>query len=364
MPNRKRTKSAADAGRHPTLRDIAKAAGVASMTVSRVINQNGYVSEQLRKKVQRAIDELEYHPNALARSLKKSRTHVVGILLPDIANPFSAELAGSIQQVLVERGYSAFISTTEQSSDREQAALGAFFDHRVDGVAVATVQTKAGTEALQRFARRGMPIVTIGRASSMPGMDRVSADYWKGAYDAVEHLISLGHKRIGFIGASVLNAGRLRRFHGYLDALRDHGLEVHEDLIAGPEGDNSPGYSTQSDGYEAMRHLLSMPQFPSAVFARNDFTAMGAICAARDRKLRIPEDVAIVGFDNVPLAAYSIPGLTTVEQPTAEQGRKAAYMLLERIEGDFDRDYREAYFDCRLIVRESTVKPAALGVSR
>ncbi len=345
--------------RHPTLRDIAALARVAPMTVSRVINQSGYVSRELRERVERAIEQLEYHPNALARSLKARRTRVIGILLPDIANPFAAELAGSIQEVLLERGYSAFITTTDQKAEREQAALSAFFEHRVDGVIIATVQTKASAEALRKFTRRGMPIVTVGRALNMPATDRVTADYWKGGYDAVEHLIRLGHKRIAFIGASLLRAGALRRFQGYLDALRDHNLPVQEELIIGAHPDLGPGYSTQTDGYEGMKRLLQLPLPPTAVFARNDFTALGAMCAVRDHGLSIPQDVAIVGFDNIPMARSFTPSLTTVDQSTAEQGRKAALMLLERIEGTVQGDPREVCFDCRLIVRESTAKRKA-----
>src|SRR5579872_4099501 len=163
--------------RHPTLLDIASLAGVAPMTVSRVINESGYVSAAVRERVQRAIDKLDYQPNALARSLKSQRSHVVGILLSDIANPYSAELAGSIQQVLLDRGYSTFISTAGQSLQREQAALSAFFDHRVEGIVVATVATDAGNEALARFTRRGMPIVLIGRESYQGAVDRVTANH-------------------------------------------------------------------------------------------------------------------------------------------------------------------------------------------
>jgi len=183
-----------------TVLDIAGSAGVAPMTVSRVINDSGYVSKEMRERVQRAIDKLGYRPNALARSLKSRRTHVVGILLSDIANPFSAQLASSIQQVLLEKGYTAFVSITE-SAQGEQAALDAFFDHRVDGIVVATVETVVGNEALARFTRQGMPIVGVGRAMSQLSVDRVTTDSWRGAYQAVEHLISLGHKRIGFLGA-------------------------------------------------------------------------------------------------------------------------------------------------------------------
>lgn len=348
-----------NAAKHPTLLDIARIAKVAPMTVSRVINQSGYVSEDVRKRVQLAIDKLEYHPNALARSLKSQRTHVVGILLPDIKNPFSAELAGSIQQVLLERGYSAFISTTEQSVHREQAALSAFFDHRVAGIVVATLETKAGDEALERFTRRGMHIVAVGREPGLSTVDRVTANHWRGAFDAVEHLISLGHKSIAYIGASAAHARRLRRFQGFSDALHEHGLTSREQWIVGPADDSGPGYSTLSDGYQAMQHLLDASPRPTAVFARNDFTAMGAMSAARDRGLDIPGDIAIVGFDNVPLSAFTTPPLTTVEQPTAEQGRRAGQMLLDRIEGKVEDEHREVTFDCRLIVRASTRAAAA-----
>jgi DNA-binding LacI/PurR family transcriptional regulator len=349
-------KTARENQRHPTLVDIAALAHVAPMTVSRVINGSGYVSAEMREKVQRVIDKLEYHPNALARGLKSQRSHVIGILVPDILNPFAAELAGSIQETMLERGYTAFLSTTEQSTRREQAALSAFFDHRVAGIAVATVDTPAGSEALERFTRRGMPIVVVGRNAAPAGIDRVTADHWKGAYQAVEHLIALGHKRIAYIGGSPRTAGRLRRFHGFLEAMRAHGLSVPEELIAGPNHESGPGYSKQADGYEAMKHLLELPHPPTAIFARNDFTALGAMSAARDHGVAIPADVAIVGFDNVPQSAFTAPPLTTVAQPTAEQGREAAMMLLDRIEGRADRGQREVCLECRLIVRGSTVK--------
>jgi DNA-binding LacI/PurR family transcriptional regulator len=340
--------------RHPTVVDIAKLAGVAPMTVSRVINGSGYVSAKLREKVQVVIDKLEYHPNALARGLKSQRSRVVGILAPDIQNPFSAELAGSIQEVLLESGYTSFLSTTEQSSKRELAALAAFFDHRVAGIVVATVETEAGNEALARFTRRGMPIVLVGRSSSLPQIGSVTADHWKGAYDAVEHLIALGHSRIAYIGASPQTAGRLRRFHGFCEAMRAHGLDVREDYIAGPEAETGPGYSKQADGYAAMERLLTLPRRPTAVLARNDFTAMGAMSAARDHGVSIPTEIAIAGFDNVPQSAFTTPPLTTVAQSTMEQGRAAARMLLERIEKGNAPAPGDLCLECRLIIRGST----------
>lgn len=348
-------KPAAEKKRRPTIVDIANSAGVAPMTVSRVINESGYVSREAREKVERAIKELNYHPNGLARSLKRQRTQVVGVLLPDIANPFSAELVQGIQEALLPRGYSLFISASERSVNREQEALRALFDHRADGIIVATRETKAGNDFLLRLAERDLPMVVVGRALNHPHVDRVTADHWKGAYEAVEHLITLGHKRIGFIGVSPINGAGLRRYQGYLDALRENNLPIDEKLIVGPASQVGPGYSTQDDGYAGIKKLLALKNRPTAVFARNDFTAIGAICALRDDGLSIPEDVAVVGFDNVPLAAYTSPPLTTVDQPTREQGREAARLLLERIEGDRTRDRREICLDCHLVIRQSTV---------
>jgi DNA-binding LacI/PurR family transcriptional regulator len=351
MPKRVRDKH-----RHPTVVDIAKLAGVAPMTVSRVINESGYVSAKLREKVQRVVDKLEYHPNALARGLKSQRSHVIGILAPDIQNPYSAELAGSIQDVLLENGYTSFLSTTEQSSKRELAALRAFFDHRMAGIIVATVESDAGNEALERFTRRGLPIVLVGRSSGPEHIARVTADHWKGAYEVVEHLISLGHTRIGYIGGTPDTAGRMRRFHGFVDAMRAHSLEVRDEWIAGPEAEFGPGICRQADGYAAMARLLLLAERPTAIFARNDFTAMGAMSAARDRGVSIPHDIAIAGFDNVPQSAFTTPPLTTVAQSTQEQGRAAARMLLDRIEGgaSIPAEAPALCLECQLIVRGST----------
>lgn len=339
---------------HPTIRDIAAQAGVAAMTVSRVINESGYVSEAAREKVMKVVRELNYHPNGLARSLKSQRTQVVGILLPDIANPFSAQLVSGIQEMLMARGYSSFITISERSAEREEAGIKALFDHRVDGIIVATRETPSGNELLERLTERKLPMVVVGRNWQHARVDRVTADHKKGAYEAVKYLIAAGHRRIAFVGVTQANAKELQRFHGYVAALRDHNLSVEEQLIVGPETLSGPGYSTQEDGYQGMQRLLALAKRPTAIFARNDFTAIGAMCAIYDAGLSVPHDFSVVGFDNVPLAEYSSPPLTTVHQPTEEQGRQAATLLLERIEGDAQRARREIMLQCKLMVRQST----------
>jgi DNA-binding LacI/PurR family transcriptional regulator len=360
MNKKKRSKEFPNGDKpHPTMVDIARQAGVAPMTVSRVINESGYVSAAMRAKVQQAVKELNYHPNGLARSLKRQRTQVVGILLPDIANPFSAQLVSGIQEMLMARGYSSFVCISERSAAREEAGIRALFDHRVDGIIVATRETPGGNELLARLTEYRLPLVVVGRNWRHAQVDRVTADHGKGGYEATNYLIAAGHRRIGFVGVTRANGAELQRFQGYLQALREHDIEVEDQLIVGPEALAGPGYSTQQDGYQCMQRLLALPRKPTAIFARNDFTAMGAMCAIHDAGLRVPEDFSVVGFDNVPLAAYTSPPLTTVHQPTPEQGRQAATLLLERIEGDRARARREIILDCQLVVRASTTSRKA-----
>ncbi|HWR15332.1 MAG TPA: LacI family DNA-binding transcriptional regulator [Terriglobales bacterium] len=335
-----------------TLADVARAAGVVAMTASRAINGTGYVSDSVRQRVMKAAQELNYRPNMLARSLKVSRLHAVGIMLPDIANPFSAELVAGLQDVLNQAGYSAFLATANRSVEQEKAALRAFVDHRVDGILVATRGTELGNETIAAIIRQGVPVVTVGRPIANATVDMVTANHWKGAYEAVTHLIDKGHKRIGFVGVSPDHASNLRRYQGYADALAAHGIPVRSEYVVGPAV--SPAYATEQDGYAAMTQLGKLKQRPTAIFARNDYTAIGALRAAQELGLHVPRDLAVASFDNTPLSEFTTPPLTTVAQPITEQGRHAAQFLLDRIEGRFKGPGREVCLECHLIVRASS----------
>lgn len=327
------------------------------MTASRAINDTGYVSEDVRKRVLKAARHLNYRPNLPARLLKGSRLNAIGILLPDVANPFCTELVEGAKQVFDEAGYTIFIATTSRSPEQERAGLQAFCDHRVDGLIVATRGTKIGDAELRRTAQTKIPMVTIGRPVRLAGVDSVTADHEKGAHDTVRHLLSLGHKRIGFIGISPEDGHTLRRYGGYLAALRDAGIEPQPEYTVGPPG--APAFATQEDGYEGMMRLARLSQPPTAVFARNDFAAIGALRAAGRLGLSVPGDVAIAGFDNIPLAAFTTPPLTTADQSIFKQGVTAARFLLERITGEHAGDRRSASMPCTLIIRESTDANAA-----
>jgi DNA-binding LacI/PurR family transcriptional regulator len=343
--------------KHATLADIAASAGVTPMTVSRVVNGNGYVSAETREKVLSAVSALNYRRNGLARGLKRQRTDTIGLVLGDIANPFAAELARAVREVMSAKGYNVFICVSEHSAREDIAAFESLADHRVDGVIVATRANKLGNDRLAELIEGGIPVVLIGRDFRHPQADLIAADNLRGGYDATAHLISLGHKKIGFIGVTPTSGVGLRRYHGYLEAMREHGLKVDERLIVGraDDGDQWPGYSTEAMGYEGMKKLLGLRKRPTAVFARNDFTAVGAMGAVKEAGLKIPGDIAIVGYDDVPLAAHTTPPLTTVRQPTREQGRIAAEALVRRMESAETAAREERVMPCELVVRASTV---------
>ena len=340
-----------------TLSDIAATIGVAPMTVSRVVNGTGYVSDETREKVMTAVRKMSYRPNGVARNLKRQRTDTVGLVLGDISNPYSTELANAVREVLSVRGYNLFICISEHSAKEDITAFESLVDHNVDGIIVATRSNAEGDEHLLEIVDGDMPVVVVGRDFHHDLVDFVSADNLTGGFEATRHLIDLGHRRIGFIGATLNNKGSLKRLQGYLNALEAHDIDIDERLITGRRDTSSevPGYSTERMGYEGMKRLLSLPKRPTAVFARNDFTAVGAMTAIKEAGLSIPKDVAIVGFDDIPLAVHTVPPLTTVRQPMRLQGQLAAEMLVSRIAGKEPRQRTERILNCELIIRESTV---------
>jgi DNA-binding LacI/PurR family transcriptional regulator len=342
----------------PTISDVAKLASTTPATVSRVINNSGYVSARTRAAVLEAVEQLHYVPNANARVLKTKRSHVIGILTGDLFNPYSVTLAGAVQAHAEARGYTTFMAAAGDAADSEVRAIEAFHRQRLAGVIVASLQTPASDHLLLRLAEQSLPLVLVGRQLAHPRIDTISANFRRGGTLATQHLISAGHRRIAFIGANLADTPRIGRFQGYLDALAEAGLAMRDDLIVGqPRLTPNPKYSTQIDGYRAMQQLLKLPSRPTAIFARNDYTAIGALQALKEAGLRTPDDVAVAGFDDIPLAAAMSPSLTTVSQPTDDEGRFASEFLLERIErsgstGETAR--REILLECNLIVRAST----------
>jgi DNA-binding LacI/PurR family transcriptional regulator len=345
----------------PTIVDVAARAGTTAATVSRALHGTGYVSAARREAVLRAAADLGYVPHASAQLLRSSRSRMLGVIVGDLANPRSASLINSVQSVAVERGFATlFASVPDSGSQGEQDVLQAFLRQRPEGLVLATLRTRESDSWLRRLTDAGMAVALVGRALDHHGIDSISADYRRGADTVTGHLLDLGHRRIAFLGAQLPEAEQVGRLRGYLDALRRARIQVRPAWIVGDApGPNGPTYPTFLTGYQGAQRLLRLPLRPTAIVARNDVTAVGALQALKDAGLRVPADISVTGFDNIPLAPAIAPALTTMSHPTEEVGRLAAEFLIARLERPEEAIApRNIVLQCNLIVRASTAPPA------
>ncbi len=329
-----------------TLRDVARRAGVSIATVSYVLNGTRSVSPEVEARVREAVRALQYRPNRLARGLRRKCTHVIGLVVPDSANPFFAEIARGLEDLSFAHDHSVILCNSDGDPAKEQRYLGVLIEQQVDGIALVSVRSTPAHLSMLR--QRGIPFVVVDR--DLPGLeaDCVLADNFQGGYLATRHLLERRHRRIACItGPSELtpSADRVR---GYRKALEEAGIRPPEVWVR--RGD----FRAES-GYEAARFFLGLPAEvrPTAIFACNDLMAIGAMRAIGEAGLSIPDDIALVGFDDILLASYVIPPLTTVAQPTYEMGRMAGDLLLRRL-GEPDRPPARLILPVRLVVRQST----------
>ncbi len=327
-----------------TIRDVAARAGVSSTTVSHVINDTRPVSAELRARVESAMAELGFQPNALARSLRRKRTHTLGMIVPDSANPFFAEVGRGIEDTSFAAGYSTILCNSDGDRARELLYLDLLVQKQVDGVLL--VPTGDYAELAAKLRTRNIPVVVIDRDVSDAPIDRVHIDNVAGGYLATCHLLDLGHRRIGYIGGPPHLSSVPNRSAGYLRALQEAGLPVDDRLLVA-------GNFRDFGGYGGAQALFALPDPPTAIFAGNDLMAIGVLAAARDAGIAVPDDLSIVGFDDIHLAGYINPPLTTVAQPKYELGVIAAELLLARL-GEPDLPPQRRLLQAQLVVRQST----------
>lgn len=333
-----------------TIRDVARRAGVSIATVSRVLNNVGHpVRESTRQRVLEAARELNFSPNDLAKSLLRGRTATIGLLVPDIANTYYADILSGVEAVASERQFAVLLGNTNRDPERQVHYLRVFQEKRVDGVILAGGDTERGARSAP-WTESGLRIIWIGYGA--PGIPAIHPDNEGGAMEATRLLVALGHRAVGCItGPPESNSSRAR-FAGYRRALQEAGLPLR------PEWVTSGGFRPEG-GYEAVLRIYrhTSGERPTALFVANDQMAIGALRAFQELGLRVPEDVAVVSFDDVPIARFLRPALTTVAIAGADLGRQAMEMLFEFL--DTGRPPASRQLTTRLVVRESSGGPVA-----
>jgi LacI family transcriptional regulator len=328
-----------------TLREVALRAGVSAMTVSRVVNGADHVDPETQRRVQEAIVELDYVPNRLARGLVSQKTKTIGVIVPDVVNPFFAPVVRGAESTARKAGYRVLLCNTEGDLRLEREYVGDLVAHRVEGLIIAPA-SDGSRMCLSPLLKAGFPIVLLDR--SLPGMDcdQVVSDSIAGARRLVEHLLRVGHRRIAHItDTEDVSTGR-DRLEGYRQALEAHGIEVSEELI----------YRTTVDrigGYRAAQQILTLDRLPTAIFAVNNMTVVGAMLALRERGLTVPRDMGLVCYDDIEHLAVLSPFMTVVDQPAETFGRVGAQLLLERISGKAGPRCRKILLQSDLIIRDS-----------
>ncbi|MCJ7738716.1 MAG: LacI family transcriptional regulator [Anaerolineae bacterium] len=338
-----------------TMRDVAERAGVSISTVSHVVNETRPVSDELRGRVLAAIEVLGYQPNTLARGLRRGQTHTIGMIVPDSANPFFAEVGRGVEDASFEYGYSVILCNSDGDLDKELMYTRVLAEKRVDGIIL--VAAGVSTEHIRAMQAQRMPLVVVDRDIPDVAVDSVLTDNARGGELATRHLLGLGHRRIGCIAGPSDVTPSADRVTGYRRVLKEFGLPVDECLIV--KGD----FQCES-GYQATYSLLTMDNPPTAIFACNDMMAIGAICEAFELGWQVPDEVSVVGFDDVRLASLTNPPLTTVAQPKYEMGTVVTKLLIERMR-DLDRPARRRVLDVSILVRQSTARRnAVVGIDR
>ncbi len=326
--------------------EIAKAAGVSAATVSYVVNNGPRpVSQETRQRVVEAIEKLGYTPNAIARNLRLQRSTTIGLIIPDTNNPYFAQVARGVEQRANENGLTTVLCHSNYSLQGELHYVEVLRAERAAGV-IWFPATNSPEPAL-RMEQYGLPLVVLDRTAEGLNAPGIVADNFLGGVQATEHLIGLGHQVIGCIARPTDLHHSSERVRGYQDALSRHGIQLDESLIA-------RGGFRLEDGYCAAKELLQRRPRPTAIFAYNDLMAIGALRAAYDLRLKVPSQLSIVGFDDIPEAAFTCPALTTVSQPKLDMGREGVAILLELINHRHIPTGSITTLNVELIVREST----------
>jgi LacI family transcriptional regulator len=328
------------------IREIAKRAKVSTATVSRVINRVPTVNAQLAKRVWNVVEELGYYPNTQARALVSGRSRIFGLIISEITNPFFPEIVQVFEAIAVQHHYEILLTSTENDPKRMEQSVRRMIERRVEGVAVMTF----GMEEvlLEGLKVRKVPLVFVDVGPPLPRVSNIRIDYLNGIRQAVQHLAALRHQRISFIAGPLRLKSAVARRQAFIQAMREIGLEARSELII--EGDH-----TMEGGMAAFAQLLNLADRPTAVMCSNDMTAIGVMRKSHDAGIAIPRDVSVVGFDDIRMAQFVIPPLTSIQMSQAELARLAFHALLSDVERTTPAANGSEYIlRTSLVLREST----------
>ncbi|MGG2198515.1 MULTISPECIES: LacI family DNA-binding transcriptional regulator [Paenibacillus] len=332
-----------------TIYDVAREAGVSIAAVSQVINGKGKISEERRAEIMRVMERLNYQPSVIAAALTGKKTYTLGLLVPDISNPFFAEIARAVEDQGHSLGYSLVICSTDNKDERVERYLSLLQQKSVDGMIIGTGMDNK--EMLKPLLENSIPIAMIAR--EMPGHDvqTVITDDFAGGRLAAEHLLGLGHTRLAVLAEQLKVSSSRERIRGFRQRLAEAGIDLPDDRVL------ASGDALVKDGKRKATELLQRAERPTAIFCCNDLLAIGALQAAKELGLRVPEQLSIVGFDNTILATVTEPPLTTVSQPTEEMGKLAVDLLLSQLKKE-EGGSRRTVLQPELVTRRSTAAPS------
>ena len=342
-------------GRAATIWDIARELGISAMTVSRALNSHPSVRDETRRKVLEKAAELNYRPNRWARTLVTNRTHIIGLVVPDISHTFFGEITRGIQDVIEEQGYNLLLCSTGRDPETEIREVDALLGTRVEGLIVASEQPEESAEYFSRIVRQGIPLVSIDRFFPKLKCGRFTTDDHEAGRLVTQHLIELGHRKIAHVRGLRTSAARLR-LEGYLEALRSHSLQQDPSWVVS-------GDFRVDESREAAKFLMNLRDRPTAIVAGNDTSAFGVIRGCRDLGLAVPDDVSVAGMGNIEGDLHPNPYLTTVHWDRLRMGRDAARVLLSLIANGPEKSTVKKVYAPTLVVRQSTrrFRPAGNG---
>ena len=335
-----------------TIKDIAKFAGVSVGTASNVINNQGNVKEDFRIRVMAVVDKFNYRPSSIARGMKINKTKTIGLIIPKISNSFYVQIIELIEKEVNSRNYTLVLGNSSEHIEREISCLKTFSNMRVDGLILASTGLNQGARIqneIASFKNLQTPVVLISRIIPEIDLDSVELENEEGAYQATRYLIEKGHKRIGMISSSSHTSAARQRIKGYMKALEEFKLP-HESALV------HMGGLTSDSGYSIMNQLLALPARPTAVFVGSNFQLLGTLKALKEKKIKIPNDISLICFDDTEWGAFSDPPLTVVDPKTDVFSKKAVDLLFERIDGTYQGQSRHMKVATKLIVRQSVKK--------